>query len=401
MRKPFISFFSAMLMMAFFACEPGQKTTESTDSSAEENTEASENASSEPEVFIYSSKVDKLRVRNEPSQTSAVSTSMGEGEFATSTGEVSDNEETVQLRGIQWTEPYHKITTLKDQKTGWAFGGALALVYAGSKTEQPDLDKLGKLSAFIRGLDVRKLDSGKKAWDHVKTNFADAKGSTADGALILLEQLLFRMETEGDYYTQTENIAWKEEDYMAIFENKFPMDKYPYTKLLAASGFTLGSAEGMVFPIVDWRALKGFFQGKVTAPMQQFVDQSLLESEDPAFSDAHLAITDEQLVDRAIFWEKFNQANPNFPKPDAQESGRWLPLAIINGDAGLGNRDYDTKEISPDVKKIWEYVMKKYPSSQLANKVKEIYELCKAEDWKYSDKVEQWGNEYAEAHGGM
>jgi hypothetical protein len=219
--------------------------------------------------------------------------------------------------------------------------------------------------------------------------------------LILLEKLLFRMETEGDYYTQTEKIKWTDQDYQDIFKNTFPMDKYPFTKTLAASGFTLGSAEGMVFPIVDWRALKTFFQGKVTAPMQQFVDQSLLESEDPAFSDAHLAITDEALVDRAIFWEKFNLANPHFPEPAAQESARWLPLAIINGDAGLGNRDYDTKEINPDVKKTWEYVMKKYPSSQLANKVKEIYELCKAEDWKYSDRVDQWGTEYAEANGGM
>ncbi len=401
MRKPMISFFSAMLMMAFFACDSGRKTAENTDSSPAENTEASENVSSEPEVFIYTSKVDKLRIRNEPSQTAEVSTSMGEGEFATGTGQVSDNKETVELRGVQWIEPYHKITTLKDQKTGWAFGGALSLVFAGAKAEQPDLDKLGKLSAHIRSLDVKKLDSGKKAWDFVKANFAGSKGATADGALVLLEQLLFRMETEGDYYMQTEKIAWKEEDYMAIFQNKFSMDKFPYTKLLAASGFTLGSAEGMVFPIVDWRALKGFFQGKVTAPMQQFVDQSLLESEEPAFSDAHLAISEEALIDRAIFWEKFNLANPHFPKPIAQESARWLPLAIINGDAGLGNRDYDTKEISPDVKKTWEYVMKKYPSAQLAKTVKEIYELCKAEGWKYSDKVEHWGNDYAEEHRGM
>jgi hypothetical protein len=401
MRKPIFSILSCVLMFTFFACNSGQKPAEAGDTPSTEGTETSDAPADKPEVFIYTSKVDKLRLRDQPSQTALVSTTMGEGEFAEGTGEVSDNKETVELRGIQWIEPYHKITTLKDQKTGWAFGGALALVYAGSKAGQPDLDKLGKLSAHIRGLDVRKLDSGKKAWDYVRANFADAKGATADGALILLEKLLFRMETEGDYYTQTEKIKWTDQDYQDIFKNTFPMDKYPFTKTLAASGFTLGSAEGMVFPIVDWRALKTFFQGKVTAPMQQFVDQSLLESEDPAFSDAHLAITDEALVDRAIFWEKFNLANPHFPEPAAQESARWLPLAIINGDAGLGNRDYDTKEINPDVKKTWEYVMKKYPSSQLANKVKEIYELCKAEDWKYSDRVDQWGTEYAEANGGM
>jgi hypothetical protein len=400
MRKPVISFFSAMLLMAFFACDSGQKATQET-SSSDSDTETSAAATEQPEVFVYTSKVDKLRVRNEPSQTAAVSTTMGEGEFATGTGEVSDNKDTVELRGIQWTEPYHKITTTKDNKTGWAFGGALTLVYTGPKAGQPDLDQLGKLNALIRGLDVRKLDSGKKAWDYVRANFANAKGSTADAALVLLENLLFRMETEGDYYTETEKIAWTDQDYEAIFKNKFPMDKYPLTKSLAANGFTLGSGEGMVFPIVDWRALKTFFQGKVTAPMQQFVDQSLFESDEPAFSDAHLAITEQELIKRAIFWETFNQANPHFPEPAAQESARWLPLAIINGDVGLGNRDYDTKEINPDVKKTWEYVMKKHPKSQLAQRVKEIYELCKAEGWKYTDKVEQWGTDYAEAYGGL
>jgi hypothetical protein len=401
MRKPIFFFFSAILIFAFFACESGQKSADGTDSSSDENTETSDAASAEPEIFIYASKVDKLRLRNEPSQTSEVITTMGEGDFATSTGEVSDNEETVELRGIQWIEPYHKITTFKDKKTGWAFGGALSMIYSGSEANQPDLDKLGKLSAHIRGLDVRKLDSGKKAWDFVKANFADAKGATADGALIFLEQLLFRMETEGDYFTLTEKQTWADEDYEAIFKNKFSMDKYPLTKTLAASGFTLGTGEGMIFPIVDWGAINAFFKGKITAPMQQFATQTQFESENPAFSDAHLAIPEEALIDRAIFWEKFDTANPNFPKPAAQESARWLPLAIINGDVGLGNRDYDTKEINPDVKKTWELVMKKFPDSKLAITVKEIYDLCKAEGWKYTDKVEQWGNKYAEEHGGI
>lgn len=355
-------------------------------------------ASVKPEVWLYVTTVDKLNMRDQPDKNGKVVAQLAEGEFAEGTGEVSANKEEVTLRGLTYLEPYFKVVAgTTEQKTGWVFGGALQRIYAGSRAESPDRVKLSQLTGFLKTLDTKKLESGKKAWDFVSVNFAGATGSLADAAFILLEHFLRRMEHEGEFYKLIEKMNWSDEDYEAIAANKFDMNKYPLAKSLAENGFELAEGEGMVFPVTDWNKLQAFFGAKAGPAMKKYLDQQTSERNTPAWDDGGIIISLEMLADRAAFWEKFNRENPYFVlNEQTRESERWTRLVLVNGADNTPTFDYETQAISEDFKKVWAYIQQKYPGTTLAAKSKEIADLCAAEGWKRTKQVEDWQTKYAE-----
>lgn len=352
-----------------------------------------------PEVLLFATMVDNLNLRDQPDKNSQVVTRMAEGEFAEGSGEVSANKEEVALRGVTYLEPYFKITTLAPEpKSGWAFGGALQQVYAGSRAGIPDLGKLGQLTAFLKALNAKKLDSGKKAWDYVSANFGAANGALADAVFILLEQFLFRMEREGEFYTLTEKIKWEDADYEAIANRTYDTNKNPVTKSLADNGFELTQGEGMVFPVADWNKLQAFFGAKVTPPMKFYLDQQVAERNKQAWNDGGIVISLEELADRATFWEQFNRENPYFVlNGQTKESERWMRLVLVNGADNTPVFNYENQEITDEYKKVWAYIQQEYPGTTLAKTTKEIAGLCAAEGWKRTKKVEDWQTKYAES----
>ena len=155
--------------------------------------------------------------------------------------------------------------------------------------------------------------------------------------------------------------------------------------------------EGMVFPVVDWNKLQAFFREKVTPAMKAFIAQETAEQNKQAWSDGGIIISLEELADRAAFWEKFNRENPYFPLIEqTKESERWTRLVLVNGADNTPVSNYETNEILEDYKKVWAYIQQKYPDTELAKTTKEIADLCAAEGWKRSKKVEDWQAKYAE-----
>ena len=264
-----------------------------------------------PEVYLYLVSVDKLNLRDQPNKNGKVVTQFAEGDFVEGPGEISANKEEVTLRGIPFNEPYFKVTTTTpEQHTGWAYSAGLVPVYAGSRSIAPDLGKLTQFSVFLKTLNVKKLDSGKKAWDYVSQNLGNAQGTLADAVYIMLEHFLFRMEAEGNFYELAEKIKWQDSDYDAIQEEKFDMQKYPLTQQMAENGFRLEVGEGMIFPVIDWAKFGTFFAGKMTPPMKNYLEQNIAEQRDQIWSDGGIIIPLEAVADRAAWWEKFNKANP-------------------------------------------------------------------------------------------
>lgn len=352
-----------------------------------------------PEVILYAATVDKLNLRDQPNKNGQVLAQLTEGELVEGTGEVSANKEEATLRGMTYLEPYHKVATLSPEpKTGWAFGGGLLRLYAGSRAGIPHLDQLRQLTGLLKTLDAKNLESGKKAWDEVSARFGSANGALADAAFILLEQFLFRMEREGEYYTLTEKIKWEDADFQAIANRTFDMNKNQVAKSLAENGFELAEGEGMVFPVVDWNRLQTFFGPKVTRPMKFYLDQQVAERNKRAWDDGGIVIPMEELADRATFWEQFNRENPYFAlNEQTKESERWTRLVLVNGSDNTPVFNYENQEITEAYKNVWAYVQQKYPGTTLAKTTKEIADLCAAEGWKRTKKVEEWQAKYAES----
>ena len=342
-----------------------------------------------PEILLYATCVDNLLLREQPNKQGKVIDKFREGDFVVGSGIVSENKEEVVLRDIPYNEPYIKVSSTLRQMQGWAYGGGLLCIYAGTKAGSPELSHLSQLSKFTTTLNTQKLENGKRVWKFVTDNFSQATGAEADAAFILTESFLRRMEIEGEYYTQIERLPWSSEEINAVAADSFDMKKYPATSLLAENGFRLETAEGMVYPVVDWPRLKAFFADKCSNSMRMFIDQRVEEQLHQEYDDGGIIIPLEQVADRAVFWEKFNKSNPYFPLQEetrsSEEFGRQL---LVTGADNTPIFDYDTKAISPEFRKMWDYVLTKYPDTKTAGLVRQMSNLCASEGWKRTDKVE-------------
>lgn len=353
-----------------------------------------------PEVILYVTGVDKLNLRELPSKDGKIIAQLAEGMFVTGTGEKSPNKEEATLRGIPYNEPYIRVSAPgAGQAAGWVYGGALIPVYAGSIAGIPDTGQILLLTKFLKPLNTKKLDSGKQAWDFTENTFGKSSGATADAAFILFEHFFRRLEVEGEFYTLTEKISWTEDDYRAISADRFDMTKSPVTRLLQENGFRLEEGAGMVFPVVDWRKLQTFFGPKSTPAMKVYIDQETAEQIEKPWDDGGIIISLDKLADRAAFWEKFNLDHPYFPlAAETKESERWMRLVLVTGADNTPTHDYETRAITEDFKNVWNYILHKYPGTKLAKTAKEITDLCAAEGWKRTKKVEEWQMKYAEGN---
>ena len=90
-----------------------------------------------------------------------------------------------------------------------------------------------------------------------------------------------------------------------------------------------------------------------------------------------------------VFWEKFNQANPYFPlSAETAESQRWMRRVLLNGADNTPASDYETDAINEDFKNVWAYTQQKFPDTEIGKACKQLAELCAAEGWKRTKKVE-------------
>lgn len=354
--------------------------------------------SPKPEVYVYLVSVDKLNLRDQSSKNGKVVTQLAEGDFVEGNGEVSTNKEEVTLRDIPYNEPYFKVKSLQAvPQTGWAYSAALVPVYAGSRNTLPDVSRLSPFTAYLKTLNVRKLESGKKALDYVAKNLGNAQGTLADASFILLEHFLFRMETEGEFYTMTEAISWTDADFQAVADGTFNMAKYPVTKTLAENGFRLGVGEGAVFPVVDWSKLGAMFTSKVTPPMKSYIEQSILDQKEQVWDDGGIILPLEQVADRAAWWEKFNQANPYFVRSEETRlTQHSLFTALTCGADNSPVFGGDQDMVLDEYKKVWAYVQQKYAGTELGKSVKAMAELVAAEGGKRTKKVEALVQKYLE-----
>lgn len=388
--------FAAMLVLV--ACKEEPKTGSSANSTSAPASGSP--AQIQPEVILYAVNVNDLLLRDMPSLASGTVTKIADGSFLTGTGEKSQEKVDVKLRGILYNDVFYKVsTTTPEQHSGWVFGGAISPVYAGAKANSPDLGKLSQFNTFLVGLNTKELSSGKKAWDYVTTNFADANGTMADAAYILLSKFLTRMEYEGEFYTLTDKIDWKPEEFEAIYKDQFDMNKYPLTKKLAENGFRLETGEGMVFPISDWNKLYDFFGTRVTPVMKSYLAQSLKEQKDLDSDDGGMVISLAEMAERAVFWEKFNKENPYFLLNETTRiNADWTLSALICGMNNTPSRNYETNKLTEEYKNVWKDVQQKYPGTNVAAKAKEISDLYASTNWTYNETIEAWVTKFQETN---
>lgn len=343
-----------------------------------------------PEYFLYAVRVDDLPLRKKPEQDAIIIAHLAEGELLAGKGELSANREELTLGGVTYRERYVFAHRLKEEKqAGWAYGAGITELYAGPEVQRPDPAALEAFIRHLQGLDPRDLSSGSKAWRYVEKHLEATTTPLADAVFVLLEQFLRRIEVEGELWKLTEGrLPFNEADAQAVYQGRFDYSKYPLTDSLYSNGFRLAWGEGMFFPVVNWERFRDFFGPRVSQPMQRYINQRMQEYKNPIYENGALIAPLESVVEMAVWWENFNRRYPYFiRRAETRESEAWLRLALLNGVDNTPVFSAETNEVSQAYRSAWEYTLQRHPKTELARRVKEMANLCAAEGWKQTNKV--------------
>jgi hypothetical protein len=344
-------------------------------------------ATSKSEVALYTAVMNDLRVREQGNMTANVIEKVKFGEVVIGTGDISAHKDSAMINEMPYKEPWYAIKT-PNGKSGWVFGGGIQAIYKGEAKDAPDGTLLTKFYNHLNTLNIKDVNSGKKGIDFVTQNFQTANAATYDAACEAYFDFLWKMQFE-EVYKMTEKVKFSDKDMENIWKDKYDMSKNPNMKLLADNGFRLETTEGSVLPIADWEFVKKHFYTHVSTPMQNYITQTLKEQKEPLSSDNGVVIPAKEVVDRAVFWEKFVTASPNFfLTKNINEHAKAFCSILIAGMDNTPTFSHEKNTLAPEIQQAYDYLLKEHPTTQAAKTIGSFYDLVKAEGMKKTPKVE-------------
>ncbi|OPA76811.1 hypothetical protein BVG16_16765 [Paenibacillus selenitireducens] len=151
--------------------------------------------------------------------------------------------------------------------------------------------------------------------------------------------------------------------------------------------YKLESAEGMIFPVVDYEGLK-MFQPYLTVSMKDYINLQAIQSNEPVAKDAGLVISREELMKRTEQVEKYLLKYQQMARYDRVKQMYLNHLQMLL--LGLNNTptfDYDTYKLNPDVKKEFQQLINKHPDTVTSRVVDQFLQiLSKTKDHVYTKK---------------
>ncbi|TLS49281.1 hypothetical protein FE782_25840 [Paenibacillus antri] len=157
----------------------------------------------------------------------------------------------------------------------------------------------------------------------------------------------------------------------------------------AAGGYKLETAEGMIYPVVDYGMLKKYAD-RLSPALKDYLALLALESDDKMASDAALIIGWDELAERGVAYEAYLVQYPDAPETERAKEmyhTRFLMPYLY----GLNNTpvfDFDTFRLLDEVKASYEKTVQAYPDTITAQIVSGFLDALEASDWQVFEKVD-------------
>ncbi|MCB0599902.1 MAG: SH3 domain-containing protein [Saprospiraceae bacterium] len=120
------------------------------------STPVTDTVPAKPEKIEFKVLVDKLRLRDKPSQKGQVIDILAEGTLLEYLHDSTDYEETITLRNTPYTKPWYKVDYPRLDTVGWVFGGAVSKVSTNTTSGMVAL-KPGRLVHKLENADIVNL----------------------------------------------------------------------------------------------------------------------------------------------------------------------------------------------------------------------------------------------------
>lgn len=249
-----------------------------------------------------------------------------------------------------------------------------------------DHEKLQSYRQFLGKLDTTNLLSSGKAGTEFMQIFKNADKTTCDSAYSL-----FKSFHESMLVPQGKIVDAENESFLELFMDTGKPNKRvkEFYEELKKNGFELDVTEGYVYV-----ALKPDFQKKyvyelLSPAMQTYFTQWTKEYEEGLSSDAGLIIEPKALAERIVFWEKFEQQNPDFQwKEDVKANQRNYAYILLNGMENTPTFDYETKQIDETYRIAYKFLAEENKNTRIGKLFQEYSAILSKNSLKDSPQAQ-------------
>jgi Bacterial SH3 domain len=342
----------------------------------------------------YKSIVDDLRVRDTPDLNGKVIDKATYGTLFTDLKQKSDNEVEVELQGEKKKATFYKVKT-KSGKEGWVHGAAVkAVVVAPHYLLISDIDNaaVDKYKNAVAKLNPNLPESFQKALTEYDNLLGAANPSTCERAYIVLRDFGMAVTEKSFEWNAWEkyNDSDKHKDlWIQSPKNTINMAYDDFFKKLAVNGLWVSQAEGAFFVVPDPAAVAKHVAMKCTNAMRDYLAQVAKETKFPTAEDNGLIVNPKEVAERMLFWENFAQKNERFVLRNECENDFRDNLTMLI--FGLNNSpafDYDSKELQPEFRDAYEWLVREHSSSRGGSAVNSFYTILKINKLKINPLAE-------------
>lgn len=157
---------------------------------------------------------------------------------------------------------------------------------------------------------------------------------------------------------------------------------------LRDSGYRLHTAEGVVFPIVDYKTLVPY-KPYISKDIQDYIDIMVVESEKVAVSDAALVIPWSEVIRRGLAQEAFIKDHPNSNRTkDVKQMLKFNEISLFYGYNNTPLFQYTSNAVDPEaLEAIRKAVSGDVSGSSFLTKLKGWYDMIEKNGGKLTQEV--------------
>lgn len=188
-----------------------------------------------------------------------------------------------------------------------------------------------------------------------------------------VQGILLEAMVGGEDYKDPANI--QDEDVKALLNKTF------------SNGFSIDTAEGYVYPIIDYSIYEEFIT-YIYDDLALYYMIMVTEATKPFAKDAALLISWKEVIDRVLSTEIFIEEFGNSTKARLINDlhNRYVRVALY----GLDNTllfDYETKTMDEEAKVAYETAVDKYTGSEFISTLENFMDLVAKNDYILNDEV--------------
>lgn len=244
--------------------------------------------------------------------------------------------------------------------------------------------KITELKAFVEQLDSSDMTSAVKATEKYKEIFTGQPALLCDSGFVVFQALYDSLEQNLNVKHQNDTTNY--EPLLYNDQASVPQSLKDYKKNLQLNGFKISASEGVTYIEQDRNFIARNFYALVTPAMKNYLMELQKENKEGFAIGGAISISPRQLVDRTVWYEKFMTENPDFVFKDNCKNFQKAYLTYLV--SGYENTrlysDEDTKELSDFYVNAYNYLVSKFPDTQIAQLVVPYYDALKL---KQSEKA--------------